>query len=157
LGGMQALQWAIHYPDRVRHCVAIATASKLSAQNIAFNEVARQAIVTDPDFHNGDYAAFGVIPKRGLGLARMVGHSTYLSADAIFTKFGRELRSGRLDYGLGGLEPEVESSLRHEGQQFSDRLGANTHLFVAKPLDYSDAAHAHADTLAKALAPVTAR
>ena len=89
LGGMQALQWAISYPDRIRHCLAIATAPKLSAQNIAFNEVARQAIINDPDFHNGDYAAFGVIPKRGLMLARMVGHITYLSDDSMGEKFGR--------------------------------------------------------------------
>src|SRR5690606_16159865 len=95
LGGMQAIQWAISYPERVRHCVAIAAAPKLSAQNIAFNEVARQAIITDPDFHNGDYAAFGVIPKRGLMLARMVGHITYLSDDSMGEKFGRELRTDR--------------------------------------------------------------
>ena len=157
LGGMQALHWAIHYPDRLRHCVAIATASKLSAQNIAFNEVARQAIITDPDFHDGDYAAFGVIPKRGLGLARMVGHITYLSDDAMGQKFGRELRSERLNYDISSVEFQVESYLRYQGQEFSERFDANTYLLMTKALDYYDPARAHGDDLAKALEPVTAR
>lgn len=156
LGGMQALQWAIAYPERLRHCVAIATASKLSAQNIAFNEVARQAIVSDPDFHEGDYAAFGVIPKRGLGLARMVGHITYLSDDAMGQKFGRELRSERLNYDIGSVEFQVESYLRYQGQEFSERFDANTYLLMTKALDYYDPARTHGDDLAKALEPVSA-
>lgn len=157
LGGMQALQWAIAYPERLRHCVAIATASKLSAQNIAFNEVARQAIITDPDYHNGDYAAFDVIPKRGLGLARMVGHITYLSDDAMGKKFGRELRSERLNYDISSVEFQVESYLRYQGEEFSGRFDANTYLMMTKALDYYDPAQAHGDNLAKALEPVTAR
>ena len=156
LGGMQALQWAIAYPQRLRHCVAIATASKLSAQNIAFNEVARQAIISDPDFHDGDYAAFGVIPKRGLGLARMVGHITYLSDDAMGQKFGRELRSERLNYDIGSVEFQVESYLRYQGQEFSERFDANTYLLMTKALDYYDPARTHGDDLAKALEPVSA-
>jgi len=156
LGGMQALQWAISYPERIRHCVAIATAPKLSAQNIAFNEVARQAITTDPDFHNGDYAAFGVIPKRGLMLARMVGHITYLSDDAMGSKFGRELRSAQLNYDLTSVEFEVESYLRYQGEEFSGRFDANTYLLMTKALDYFDPAAAHADDLAKTLAGIQA-
>ncbi len=156
LGGMQALQWAISYPDRLRHCVAIATAPKLSAQNIAFNEVARQAIVTDPDFHNGDYAAFGVIPKRGLTLARMVGHITYLSDDAMGKKFGRDLRSEQLNYDLTSVEFEVESYLRYQGQEFSGRFDANTYLLMTKALDYFDPAATHQDDLARTLAGVKA-
>lgn len=157
LGGMQALQWSIAYPDRLRHCVAIATASKLSAQNIAFNEVARQAIITDPDFHQGDYAAFDVIPKRGLGLARMVGHITYLSDDAMGKKFGRELRSEQLNYDISSVEFQVESYLRYQGQEFSNRFDANTYLLMTKALDYYDPAQAHDNDLAKALEHVTAQ
>ncbi|MEH6689165.1 MAG: homoserine O-acetyltransferase [Halopseudomonas sabulinigri] len=156
LGGMQALQWAISYPERIRHCVAIATAPKLSAQNIAFNEVARQAITTDPDFHHGEYAAFGVIPKRGLMLARMVGHITYLSDDSMGLKFGRELRSEQLNYDLTSVEFEVESYLRYQGQEFSGRFDANTYLLMTKALDYFDPAAAHGDDLAKTLAGIQA-
>ena len=157
LGGMQALQWAIAYPERVRNCVAIATASKLSAQNIAFNEVARQAIVSDKDFRDGDYAAFGVIPKHGLGLARMVGHITYLSDDSMGQKFGRELRSEELKYDLKSVEFQVESYLRYQGQEFSQRFDANTYLLMTKALDYYDPARAHNGDLAKTLEPVQAR
>ena len=157
LGGMQALQWAISYPERIRHCVAIATAPKLSAQNIAFNEVARQAIITDPDFHNGDYATFGVIPKRGLMLARMVGHITYLSDDSMGAKFGRELRADRLNYDFTSVEFEVESYLRYQGQEFSGRFDANTYLLMTKALDYFDPAGAHGGDLARTLADIKAR
>ncbi len=156
LGGMQAIQWAISYPERIRHCVAIATAPKLSAQNIAFNEVARQAIITDPDFHNGDYAAFGVIPKRGLMLARMVGHITYLSDDAMGEKFGRELRTDRLNYDFTSVEFQVESYLRYQGQEFSARFDANTYLLMTKALDYFDPAESHGGDLASTLAQVKA-
>ncbi len=157
LGGMQALQWAIAYPERIRHCVAIATASKLSAQNIAFNEVARQAILSDPDFRDGDYAAFGVVPKHGLGLARMVGHITYLSDDAMGQKFGRDLRSEELKYDLTSVEFQVESYLRYQGQAFSQRFDANTYLLMTKALDYYDPARVHNGDLAKTLEPVQAR
>ena len=156
LGGMQALQWAIAYPERIRHCVAIATASKLSAQNIAFNEVARQAILSDPDFREGDYAAFGVVPKHGLGLARMVGHITYLSDDAMGQKFGRDLRSEELKYDLKSVEFQVESYLRYQGQAFSQRFDANTYLLMTKALDYYDPARSSGGDLAKTLAPVQA-
>ena len=157
LGGMQALQWAIAYPERIRYCVAIATASKLSAQNIAFNEVARQAILSDPDFRDGDYAAFGVVPKHGLGLARMVGHITYLSDNAMGQKFGRELRAEELKYDIKSVEFQVESYLRYQGQEFSQRFDANTYLLMTKALDYYDPARNHNGDLGKTLEPVQAR
>lgn len=156
LGGMQALQWAIDYPDRVRHVVAIAAAPRLSAQNIAFNEVARQAIMTDPDFHNGHYLQHQTLPRRGLALARMLGHITYLSDDAMRAKFGRELRDGRIRFDYD-VEFEVESYLRYQGRSFVDRFDATTYLLMTKALDYFDPAALHDDDLAAALAPVKAR
>ena len=156
LGGMQALQWTITYPDRVRHCVDIASAPKLSAQNIAFNEVARQAILTDPEFHGGSFQARGVIPKRGLMLARMVGHITYLSDDSMGEKFGRELKSDQLNYDFHSVEFQVESYLRYQGEEFSGRFDANTYLLMTKALDYFDPAAAHGGDLAATLAQVTA-
>ena len=153
LGGMQGLQWSISYPDRVRHCLAIASAPKLSAQNIAFNEVARQAILSDPDFHGGHFQEQGVIPKRGLILARMVGHITYLSDDAMGEKFGRDLKSDKLNYDFHSVEFQVESYLRYQGEEFSGRFDANTYLLMTKALDYFDPAAAHAGDLAKTLAP----
>ncbi|WP_342245046.1 homoserine O-succinyltransferase MetX [Pseudomonas sp. OTU5201] len=152
LGGMQALQWTISYPDRVRHCLAIASAPKLSAQNIAFNEVARQAILTDPDFHGGHFQDQGVIPKRGLMLARMVGHITYLSDDAMGEKFGRGLKSEKLNYDFHSVEFQVESYLRYQGEEFSGRFDANTYLLMTKALDYFDPAAAHDGDLARTLA-----
>jgi homoserine O-acetyltransferase len=156
LGGMQALQWTISYPERVRHCVAIASAPKLSAQNIAFNEVARQAILSDPEFHGGHFLERGVIPKRGLMLARMVGHITYLSDDAMGTKFGRGLKSEKLNYDFNSVEFQVESYLRYQGEEFSSRFDANTYLLMTKALDYFDPAAAHDDDLASALSRVKA-
>ncbi|MBI6953258.1 homoserine O-acetyltransferase [Pseudomonas sp. TE6288] len=156
LGGMQALQWTITYPDRVRHCVDIASAPKLSAQNIAFNEVARQAILTDPEFHGGSFQDQGVIPKRGLMLARMVGHITYLSDDSMGEKFGRELKSDKLNYDFHSVEFQVESYLRYQGEEFSGRFDANTYLLMTKALDYYDPAAAHGGDLAATLAHVTA-
>jgi len=156
LGGMQALQWTITYPDRVRHCVDIASAPKLSAQNIAFNEVARQAILTDPEFHGGSFQDQGVIPKRGLMLARMVGHITYLSDDSMGEKFGRELKSDKLNYDFHSVEFQVESYLRYQGEEFSGRFDANTYLLMTKALDYFDPAAAHGGDLAATLAGVTA-
>ncbi|WP_278620868.1 homoserine O-acetyltransferase [Ectopseudomonas oleovorans] len=152
LGGMQAMQWTISYPERVRHCLAIASAPKLSAQNIAFNEVARQAILTDPDFHGGHFLEQGVIPKRGLMLARMVGHITYLSDDAMGEKFGRGLKSEKLNYDFHSVEFQVESYLRYQGEEFSGRFDANTYLLMTKALDYFDPAAAHDGDLAKTLA-----
>ncbi|MDO7912022.1 homoserine O-acetyltransferase [Pseudomonas monteilii] len=156
LGGMQALQWTMTYPDRVRHCVNIASAPKLSAQNIAFNEVARQAILTDPEFHGGSFQDQGVIPKRGLMLARMVGHITYLSDDSMGEKFGRELKSDKLNYDFHSVEFQVESYLRYQGEEFSGRFDANTYLVMTKALDYFDPAAAHDGDLAATLAHVKA-
>ncbi|MCO1622910.1 MULTISPECIES: homoserine O-acetyltransferase [Pseudomonas] len=156
LGGMQALQWTISYPERVRHCVDIASAPKLSAQNIAFNEVARQAILTDPEFHGGSFQDQGVIPKRGLMLARMVGHITYLSDDSMGEKFGRELKSDKLNYDFHSVEFQVESYLRYQGEEFSGRFDANTYLLMTKALDYFDPAAKQGGDLAATLAHVTA-
>ncbi|MEW9903756.1 homoserine O-succinyltransferase MetX [Pseudomonas putida] len=156
LGGMQALQWTISYPDRVRHCVDIASAPKLSAQNIAFNEVARQAILTDPEFHGGSFQDKGVVPKRGLMLARMVGHITYLSDDSMGEKFGRELKSDKLNYDFHSVEFQVESYLRYQGEEFSGRFDANTYLLMTKALDYFDPAATHGGDLAATLEHVTA-
>ncbi len=139
LGAMQALQWTLSYPDRVRHALVIAAAPKLSAQNIAFNEVARQAIMTDPDFHGGNFYAHGVVPRRGLRLARMIGHITYLSDDAMAEKFGRVLRNGALKFNFD-VEFEIESYLRYQGDKFSDYFDANTYLRITKALDYFDPA-----------------
>lgn len=139
LGGMQAMQWAIDYPDGLRHALVIAAAPKLSAQNIAFNEVARQAIMSDPDFHAGHYYEHNVVPRRGLMLARMLGHITYLSDDAMRAKFGRELREGKLNFGFD-VEFQVESYLRYQGKSFVERFDANTYLLMTKVLDYFDPA-----------------
>jgi len=137
LGGMQALRWSIDYPHRLRHCLMIASASKLTAQNIAFNEVARQAISKDPEFHGGRYKEHNTIPKHGLMLARMLGHITYLSDDAMREKFGRELRSGELSYKYDA-DFEVESYLRYQGESFSEAFDANSYLLMTKALDYFD-------------------
>jgi homoserine O-acetyltransferase len=156
LGGMQALQWTISHPDRVAHALVIAAAPKLSAQNIAFNEVARQAITTDPDFHGGNYYASNVVPRRGLRLARMLGHITYLSDDAMAEKFGRELRSGEFKFGFD-VEFEIESYLRYQGDKFSTYFDANTYLRITKALDYFDPALAYGGNLTAALAVTRAR
>jgi homoserine O-acetyltransferase len=156
LGGMQVMQWAIDFPERVAHAVVIAAASKLSAQNIAFNEVARQAILSDPDFHQGRYYDHGVVPERGLMLARMLGHITYLSDDAMRAKFGRELREGKLNYGFD-VEFQVESYLRYQGRAFVDRFDANTYLLMTKVLDYFDPASNYAHDLARAFAQARAK
>jgi len=156
LGAMQALQWAISYPERIANSIVVAAAPKLSAQNIAFNEVARQAITTDPDFHGGDFYAYNVVPRRGLRLARMIGHITYLSDDAMMEKFGRSLRSGAINFHFD-VDFEVESYLRHQGDKFSEYFDANTYLLITRALDYFDPAAACGDDLARALAPVRAR
>ena len=155
LGGMQAQQWSLAYPERVRHVLAIASAPRLTAQNIAFNDVARNAILTDPDFHGGDYYAHGVVPTRGLRLARMLGHITYLSDDAMADKFGRELRVEKLNYGFE-VEFEIESYLRYQGDKFAAYFDANTYLLMTKALDYFDPAHAFAGDLNKAFATARA-
>ena len=151
LGGMQALAWSMLYPERVGHCLVIASTPKLSAQNIAFNDVARQAILTDPDFHAGDFYAHGVVPRRGLRVARMIGHITYLSDDDMAEKFGRELRNGDYQFGYG-IDFEIESYLRYQGDKFSEYFDANTYLLITKALDYFDPARAHGGDLAAALA-----
>ena len=156
LGGMQAMQWAITHPERVRHVLAIATAPHLTTENIAFNDVARNAILTDPDFHGGDFYQHGVVPTRGLRLARMLGHITYLSDDAMAGKFGRGLRSGEYKYGYD-IEFEVESYLRYQGDKFASYFDANTYLLMTKALDYFDPARHTEHDLARAFAPVQAQ
>ena len=156
LGGMQALQWSIDYPEAVRHVVAIAAAPRLSTQNIAFNEVARQAILNDPEFHAGRYAEHGTVPQRGLALARMLGHITYLSDNAMADKFGRERVSGIPGFSFEA-EFQVESYLRHQGRSFIDRFDANTYLLMTKALDYFDPARDFDDDLARAFAGARAR
>jgi len=156
LGAMQALQWAIAYPRRIANAIVIAAAPKLSAQNIAFNEVARQAITTDPDFHGGDFYTYNVVPRRGLRLARMIGHITYLSDDAMMEKFGRSLRSGAINFHFD-VDFEVESYLRHQGDKFAEYFDANTYLLITRALDYFDPAGACDGNLTRALAPVKAR
>jgi homoserine O-acetyltransferase/O-succinyltransferase len=150
LGAMQAIQWSINYPDRIGHAIVVAAAPKLSAQNIAFNEVARRAITTDPDFHGGNYYEHNVIPKRGLRLARMIGHITYLSDDAMMEKFGRALQSGNIGYHFE-VDFEVESYLRYQGDKFAEYFDANTYLLITRALDYFDPAQDYAGNLAKAL------
>ena len=151
LGAMQALQWTLSHPDRVRHAIVVAAAPKLSAQNIAFNEVARQAITTDPDFHGGNFYAHGVVPRRGLRLARMLGHITYLSDDAMAEKFGRALRTGSIKFNFD-VEFEIESYLRYQGDKFSEYFDANTYLRITKALDYFDPAADYDGDLTRALA-----
>ena len=153
LGGMQALAWTLRHPQRLRHCVAIATAPSLSAENIAFNEVARRAIVTDPDFHGGHYLQHGVLPKRGLRLARMIGHITYLSDDVMNTRFGRALRNGELSFSTQDVEFQIESYLRHQADKFAEYFDANTYLLITRALDYFDPARASGGDLGRAFAP----
>ncbi len=155
LGAMQALSWTLQFPDRIGHALVIACTPSLSAQNIAFNEVARQAIITDPDFFGGDYYAHGTRPNRGLRVARMVGHITYLSDDEMAAKFGRQLKHGRLLYSFDS-EFQIESYLRYQADKFADRFDANTYLRITKVLDYFDPAFAHGGDLTRALAPAKA-
>ena len=156
LGAMQAMQWAISQPQRVAHSVVIAAAPKLSAQNIAFNEVARQAITTDPDFHGGNYYSQGVVPKRGLRIARMIGHITYLSDDAMAEKFGRERREGGLKFNFD-VEFQIESYLRHQADKFAEHFDANTYLRITKALDYFDPAALRDGDLSAVLESATAK
>jgi len=151
LGAMQALHWALAYPERIRHALVIASTPRLSAQNIAFNEVARQAITTDPDFHGGHYYDKGVVPTRGLRIARMIGHITYLSDEAMMAKFGRLLRRGVPGFDFD-IDFEVESYLRYQGDKFSSYFDANTYLRITKALDYFDPAAEFGGNLSAALA-----
>ena len=155
LGGMQAMQWSLSFPERVRHVLAIAAAPHLTAENIAFNDVARNAILTDPDFYGGDFYRHNVVPTRGLRLARMLGHITYLSDDAMADKFGRSLRSGKLGFTYD-IEFEIESYLRYQGDKFAAYFDANTYLLMTKALDYFDPARACGDNLDKAFAAARA-
>ena len=156
LGGMQVLRWSIQFPERLKHAVVIASAPKLSAQNIAFNEVARQAIAKDPDFHDGWYQEKGTLPKAGLMQARMLGHLTYLSDDAMRQKFGRELREGKLNFSFAP-EFQVESYLHYQGEKFSTRFDANTYMLMTKALDYFDPARDHDNDLRKCLSQAKCR
>ena len=171
LGGMQALSWTLQYPERVRHAVVIASAPNLTAENIAFNEVARRAIITDPDFHDGHFYGHDVIPKRGLRIARMVGHITYLSDDVMNAKFGRQLKRSlglgeaaeksnhqqTYNYSTLDVEFQIESYLRHQGDKFAEYFDANTYLLITRALDYFDPAQQHAGDLTKALAVAKAK
>ncbi len=166
LGGMQALSWTLQYPNRVRHAVVIASAPNLTAENIAFNEVARRAIVTDPDFHGGHFYQHGTIPKRGLRIARMIGHITYLSDDVMNEKFGRQLRdavlaqaadssasldAGAYKYSTQDVEFQIESYLRYQGDKFAEYFDANTYLLITRALDYFDPARTYSGNLSLAL------
>ena len=155
LGGMQAMAWSIHLPARVRHAIVIASAPKLTAQNIAFNEVARQAIITDPDFHGGHFYEHDTLPRRGLRLARMLGHITYQSDDLMAEKFGRRLREGGRKFSFE-VEFEVESYLRYQGDKFAASFDANTYLLATRALDYFDPAGDAGGDLAAAFAPAMA-
>ena len=164
LGGMQALAWALRYPDRVRHGVVVASAPNLNAENIAFNEVARRAITTDPDFHGGHFYRYGVLPKRGLRIARMIGHITYLSDDVMNEKFGRLQVAPALatapspfKYSTQDVEFQIESYLRYQGDKFSEYFDANTYLLITRALDYFDPASAHGGNLSLALAKAKAK
>ncbi|HEX4881582.1 MAG TPA: homoserine O-acetyltransferase [Porticoccaceae bacterium] len=158
LGGMNAMRWALEYPERVRHCIVIASAMKLTAQNIAFNEIARRAIRSDPDFCDGDFAAHGLIPRSGLALARMVGHVTYLSDALMGERFGRELRSGSFQHGQEvPVQFAVESYLHHQGEKFAETFDANTYLLITKMLDYFDLAREYDDDPVRAFARAQAR
>ena len=165
LGGMQALAWSLLYPQRLRRAVVVASAPNLTAENIAFNEVARRAIVTDPDFHGGHFYRHGVVPKRGLRIARMIGHITYLSDDVMNAKFGRQLRSAVTQagadpdyrYSTQDVEFQIESYLRYQGDKFADYFDANTYLLITRTLDYFDPARAYGGNLSQALARATCK
>ncbi|MEI7740221.1 MAG: homoserine O-acetyltransferase [Betaproteobacteria bacterium] len=167
LGGMQVLSWTLQYPDRVKNAIVIASAPNLNAENIAFNEVARRAIVTDPDFHAGNFYKYGVIPARGLKIARMIGHITYLSDDVMNTKFGRTLRREVQDnkeikdqkylYTTQNIEFEIESYLRYQGEKFSEYFDANTYLLITRALDYFDPAKKYNGNLSLAFKDTTAK
>lgn len=158
LGGMQVMQWTIDCPTRIRHALVIAAAPRISAQNIAFNEIARQAILSDPEFHGGRYIEAGARPERGLKLARMLGHITYLSDTAMRARFGRILRDGDGQYNFNyDVEFEVESYLRHQGNSFVDRFDGNTYLLMTKALDYFDPAREYGDDLAAAFRQAQAK
>ena len=172
LGGMQTLSWTLQYPDRVRHAIVVASAPNLNAENIAFNEVARRAIITDPDFHDGHYLRAGTLPRRGLRIARMIGHITYLSDDVMNEKFGRQLKPlvdaartrdaavlERLDYQYStqAIEFQIESYLRYQGDKFSEYFDANTYLLITRALDYFDPARRHGGSLSQALARARAK
>ncbi|MGB2882837.1 MAG: homoserine O-acetyltransferase [Rhodoferax sp.] len=162
LGGMQALSWTLQYPNRVRHAVVVASAPNLTAENIAFNEVARRAIVTDPDFHGGHFYEHGTVPKRGLRIARMIGHITYLSDDVMNEKFGRQLKQAVLGedpyhYTTQEVEFQIESYLRYQGDKFAEYFDANTYLLITRALDYFDPALAFGGDLSRALQRATCK
>ena len=156
LGGMQTLQWALDFPERLRHALVIASAPKLSTQNIAFNDVARQAIITDPDFYGGHYAEHQTIPRRGLRIARMMGHITYLAEHGLGKKFGRDLRGENYNYSYD-VDFEVESYLRYQGDKFAERFDANTYLLMTKALDYFDPAAEYGNDLQAAVSRAQAK
>ena len=148
LGGMQAIQWAIKFPEKIKHAIVIAAAPNLTAQNIAFNEVARQSIITDPDFNKGNYYKKNKQPRRGLRIARMLGHFTYLSDDVMDTKFGRKLKNKDYKYDFS-TEFEIESYLNYQGDKFAKEFDANTYIRMTKALDYYDPASGSKISLSK--------
>lgn len=156
LGGMQALAWSTKFPERLKHAVVIASAPKLSAQNIAFNEVARKSILSDPQFHDGRFYDHGVVPSRGLQVARMIGHITYLSDDVMAERFGRALKHGEYSFSFD-VDFEIESYLRYQGEKFAGFFDANTYLLITRALDYFDPARDHGGDLTRALASATCR
>ena len=155
LGGMQALQWAIDFPDRLKNAIVIAAAPKLSTQNIAFNEISRQAILSDPSYHSGHYYSKHELPEKGLKLARMIGHLTYLSDDILHTKFGRDLKQGKPGFGFD-IEFEIESYLKHQAESFVGRFDANSYMLMTKTLDYFDPAQGYSGGLKEALSKTSA-
>jgi len=148
LGGMQAIQWSLQFPERIKHAIVIAAAPNLTAQNIAFNEVARQSIITDPDFNKGNYYEKNTHPSRGLRIARMLGHITYLSDDVMESKFGRKLKNKDYQYDFS-TEFEIESYLNYQGDKFAKEFDANTYIRMTKALDYYDPANGSKPNLSK--------
>jgi homoserine O-acetyltransferase len=141
LGGMQAMRWSLEHPEKLQHAVVIASSMKLTAQNIAFNEIARKAIKSDTDFCDGNYLQENKIPHQGLALARMIGHVTYLSDELMGQKFGRDLKAGDLLQGkTDPVEFQIESYLNYQGDKFSDFFDANSYILITKMLDYFDLA-----------------
>jgi len=158
LGGMQAMRWTLEYPDRVRHCLLIATAMYLTPQNIAFNELARRAIIADPNFADGWFLEKGVAPVKGLALARMIGHVTYLSQYQLQERFGRELREGTFERGKNApIQFEIESYLNYKGDRFAEEFDANTYLLITRMLDVYDLAREYDHDAVKAFSHAMAR
>ncbi|MBY0530900.1 MAG: homoserine O-acetyltransferase [Xanthobacteraceae bacterium] len=157
MGGMQVLQWAVTYPERIFSALPIASAARHSAQNIAFHEVGRQAVMADPDWRNGKYLTEGTSPHRGLAVARMAAHITYLSDAALHRKFGRRLQDRELPTFGFDADFQVENYLRYQGSSFVERFDANSYLYITRAMDYFDLAGEHGDVLANAFRKLKSR